>query len=133
VSFVLEFVRASYRRFAENRELTFYAVVILGDVSPGQAMHFALLDIPRRKNLQLVARSVQEKWQGHQPQSRRKRKSVQTLGNTSSTVQDGLVKSSYPKLKDQFGSLKSSAIVRPVNFFVGVRGLPMFRFRNVAT
>jgi hypothetical protein len=44
--------------------------------------------------------------------------SLEALVKTSSTAQDGWVKSSYDRLRDTFGSLKSSSMVRSVVFFV---------------
>jgi sugar-specific transcriptional regulator TrmB len=52
--------------------------------------------------------------------------SLEALVKTSSNAQDGWVKSSYDRLRDTFGSLKSSSMVRSVVFFVCFQILLIF-------
>ncbi|KAK8888501.1 hypothetical protein M9Y10_039580 [Tritrichomonas musculus] len=52
--------------------------------------------------------------------------SLKTLVETSGTAQEGWVKNSHEKVKDTFGSLKSSSLIRSVIFFVCFQILLVF-------
>jgi hypothetical protein len=52
--------------------------------------------------------------------------SLEALVETSSSAQEGWVKSSYDRLRDTFGSLKSSSMIRSIVFFVCFQILLVF-------
>lgn len=52
--------------------------------------------------------------------------SLKTLVETSGSAQEGWVKNSHEKVKDTFGSLKSSSLIRSVIFFVCFQILLIF-------
>lgn len=52
--------------------------------------------------------------------------SLQSLVETSAEAQDGWVKNSYERVRDTFGSLKSSSMIRSIIFFVCFQVLLIF-------